>query len=52
MLPDVAAHANEGSGSKAIDILDEFAAVDTPFLKPKRVRPKKLAAQPFALCLS
>ncbi len=44
MLPDVAAHANEGSGSKAIDILDEFAAVDTPFLKPKRVRPKKLAA--------
>ena len=44
MLPDEAAHASAGSGSKAIYILDDFGAVDTPFLKPKRVRPKKLAA--------
>lgn len=44
MLPDVAAHSSEGSGSKAIYILDDFGAVDTPFLKLKRVRPKKLVA--------
>jgi hypothetical protein len=44
MLPDEAAHSIAGSGSKAIYILDDFGAVDTPFLKPKRVRPKKVAA--------
>ena len=38
MLPDEAAHANTGSGPKAIYILDDFGAVDTPFLAPKRVR--------------
>ena len=43
MLPDEAAHAGTGNGSKAIYILDEFGGVDTPFLKPKRVRSKKLA---------
>jgi hypothetical protein len=44
MLPDEAAHASADSGSKAIYILDDFGAVDTPFLKPKRVRPKKTVA--------
>ena len=38
MLPDEAAHANRGSRPKAIYILDDFGAVDTPFLAPKRVR--------------
>ena len=41
MLPDEAAHANTGSGPKAIYILDDFGAVDTPFLAPKRVRVAK-----------
>jgi len=44
MLPDEAAHANADSGSKAIYILDDFGSVDTPFLKPKRARPKKTVA--------
>ena len=41
MLPDEAAHANTGLGPKAIYILDDFGAVDTPFLAPKRVRVAK-----------
>ena len=41
MLPDEAAHANTGPGPKAIYILDDFGAVDTPFLAPKRVRVAK-----------
>jgi len=33
-----------GSGSKAIYMLDEFGAVATPFLQPKRGRAKKRVA--------
>jgi len=41
MLPDEAAHASTGKGSKAIYILDDFGSVATPFLAPKRVRAAK-----------
>ena len=44
MLPGEAAFAPLGSGPTAIQILQDFGAVDTLFLQPKRVRAKKLAA--------
>lgn len=44
MLPEEAADDHGGSGSKVIDMLDEFGAVATPFLQPKRVRAKKRVA--------
>ena len=44
MLPGEAAYDHGVSGSKAIDMLDDFGAVATPFLAPKRVRAKKRVA--------
>ena len=44
MLPGEAAYYHGVSGSKAIYMLDDFGAVDTLFLQPKRVRAKKRAA--------
>ena len=44
MLPGEAAYDHGVSGSKAIDMLDDFGAVATPFLQPKRVRAKKPVA--------
>ena len=44
MLPGEAAYDHGVSGSKAIYMLDDFGAVATPFLQPKRVRAKKRVA--------
>ena len=44
MLPDEAAYAHGGPGSKVIYMLDDFGAVATPFLAPKRIRGKKKVA--------
>ena len=44
MLPEEAAYDHGVSGSKAIYMLDEFGAVATPFLLPKRGRAKKRVA--------
>jgi hypothetical protein len=44
MLPDEAAYAHGGLGSKVIYMLDDFGAVATPFLAPKRIRAKKKVA--------
>ena len=44
MLPGEAPYDHGISGSNAIYMLDEFGAVATPFLQPKRVRAKKRVA--------